>query len=124
MVWTGLGLWFAGAAWYFYELRRGVYRLHPVQSYVLMGAGLGLGAAAVGLSPTVGKGAGLGVLLLLTGIFLYWMWVYSVAPGSLRVRVGEPMPDFEVPDSRGGTFRPREGAGRRAALYVFYRGYW
>ncbi len=124
MVVAGLLVWFAGVFWYFYELRRGVYRLHPVWTYVLMAAGLGFAVAGVVRSPGPWGWAGFGLLLLFTGIFLYWMLVYSVTPGGLRVKVGEPLPDFGVADSRGRTFRPQSLAGRRAALYVFYRGAW
>ncbi|MFQ5691496.1 MAG: hypothetical protein ACE5IM_00435 [Nitrospinota bacterium] len=125
MVVTGLIVWFAGAFWYFYELRRGVYRLHPAATYVLMAAGLASAAFGAAVSPGAWGWAGLGALILLTGIFLSWMLVYSVTPGALRVKAGEAMPDFELPDSAGGRFRPGDlSAAGRAALYVFYRGHW
>lgn len=124
MVLAALLFWLAGIAWYFYNLRRGIYRLHPVWTYLLMAVGLGLAVSGVVLSPDVWRWTALGVLFLLTGVFFYWMWVYSVTPGTLGVRAGEPMPGFEALDSTGERFRPQDLAGRRAALYVFYRGYW
>ena len=124
MLTAGWVTWIGGVAWYFFDLRRGVYRLHPVWTYVLMAAGLGFGAAAVSVSPDVWRWASWVAMSALTGVFLYWMLIYSVTPGRLRVRVGERMPDFEVRDSQGETFRPRDLVGERAGLYVFYRGGW
>ena len=124
MLIAGWVIWLAGAVWYFFELRRGIYRLHPVWTYLLMAAGLGFGGAAVVVAPDIQRWVSWGAMAALTGVFLYWMLVYSGTPGRLRGRPGEAMPDFEVRDSKGEAFRPRDLAGRRAGLYVFYRGGW
>jgi uncharacterized membrane protein len=124
MVLAGALIWLAGAVWYFYDLRRGIYRLHPVWTYALMAVGLGVVVAGIVGSPGIWEWAALGVMVILTGLFLYWMLIYSVTPDTFRLQVGEPMPEFEVKDSEGSLFRSRELVGQKPALYVFYRGAW
>jgi len=124
VVLAGVLIWLSGVSWYFFDLRRGVYRLHPVWTYALMTVGLGAAIAGILRSPGIWEWVVLGVMAILTGIFLYWMLIYSVTPDSLRLRVGEPMPEFEVKDSEGILFRSRELVGQKSALYVFYRGGW
>jgi len=65
------------------------------------------------------------VALVVTGIFLVYVFWYSrfgrIASSSLSV--GARLPEFELADSDGNTFRSSDLAGSPAVL-LFYRGNW
>lgn len=66
---------------------------------------------------------GLSTLLLLGGAWFNFVAArVPVTPTALRV--GEPAPDFTLPDAAGRPVSLADYRGRKAVVLVFYRGYW
>jgi cytochrome oxidase Cu insertion factor (SCO1/SenC/PrrC family) len=66
---------------------------------------------------------GLSVVLLILGA--YFNFVLARVPSSpVALRVGEPAPDFTLPDSAGAAVSLASFRGRTPVVLVFYRGYW
>ena len=66
---------------------------------------------------------GLSTLLLLGGA--WFNFVAARVPLTPTVlRVGEPAPDFTLPDAAGRPVSLADYRGRKAVVLVFYRGYW
>jgi hypothetical protein len=62
------------------------------------------------------------LVLLLTGWFNF---VGARVPDTpVAVRVGEPAPDFTLPDALGRPVALADYRGKKAVVLVFYRGYW
>ena len=66
---------------------------------------------------------GLSVILLILGA--YFNFVLARVPSSpVVLRVGEPAPDFTLPDAAGAAVSLASFRGRTPVVLVFYRGYW
>jgi AhpC/TSA family len=66
---------------------------------------------------------GLASVLLLAGVwFNFVMARVPVFPTALRV--GEPPPDFTLPDAAGRPVTLADSRGQKPVVLVFYRGYW
>jgi len=62
------------------------------------------------------------VLLILGGVFNFVLAKIPAAPTVLRV--GEPAPDFTLPDASGAPVSLASFRERTPVVLVFYRGYW
>jgi len=62
------------------------------------------------------------LLLALAGFFHFVAMRVPVTPTQLVV--GQPAPDFTLPDAAGRPVRLSDYRGRQAVVLVFYRGYW
>lgn len=107
-------------AWALYlwrSLGRLDYRRYPVESYALIALALTLAVVA--------RGAALWMVAIAGGLFVYWTASYSNLPRKApALRVGEPAPEFELPDARGETVRLSDFRSRCNVLLIFYRGHW
>jgi len=66
---------------------------------------------------------GLSVVLLILGA--YFNFVLARVPSTpVALRVGEPAPDFTLPDAAGAAVSLASFRGRTPVVLVFYRGYW
>jgi hypothetical protein len=82
-------------------------------------------ALAVSRRRTAGTFAALGAcaLLLAAGTFFNFVAARLPAPAPV-LRVGEPAPDFTLPDAGGRPISLAEYRGRAPVVLVFYRGHW
>jgi hypothetical protein len=121
----GLLLAVGGLAAYFGVVERfPFWRRVPWEFVTLSGLGTIFVIVAFARAPGLGTGlaAALGVGVL--GFSLWYLFVYSMfGSREERPRVGDPFPDFALPDSTGATFRLSDERGRRVLL-LFYRGDW
>jgi hypothetical protein len=63
-----------------------------------------------------------GLLLGLAGYFNFVLARIPSAP--IAVAVGQPAPDFTLPDAAGRPVRLADYRGKKPVVLVFYRGYW
>lgn len=63
------------------------------------------------------------VLLLAFAGFFHFV-AMRVPPMPTRLVVGQPAPDFTLPDAAGRPVRLAEYRGRQPVVLIFYRGYW
>jgi AhpC/TSA family len=63
-----------------------------------------------------------GLLLVLGG--MYHFVLTRVPTGPSAFVVGQPAPDFALPDATGKTVTLSDYRGRQPVVLVFYRGYW
>ena len=66
---------------------------------------------------------GLSVVLLILGGYFNFV-LARVPSGPVALRVGEPAPDFTLPDAAGAAVSLASFRGRTPVVLVFYRGYW
>ena len=66
---------------------------------------------------------GLSSLLLVGGAWFNFV-VAQVPDTATALRVGEPPPDFTLPDASGHPVALADYRGQKPVLLVFYRGYW
>lgn len=125
MALVGVLLAVGGIAAYFALVARfPLWRRVPWEFLAVGGAGALLGVAAFARSPGVGSAAAALLSVAVFGFALWYVFDYSMfGPREDRPRVGDPFPDFALPDSGGATFRLSEARGRRLLL-LFYRGDW
>jgi hypothetical protein len=110
-----------------YALLLGVpaVRNHP-EGYV---AAFAIAATIAGLAVALKRrwhawGA-LGLSLLLLGMGSYVNFVVARIPDApVAVRLGEPPPDFTLPDASGRPVALAEYRGKKPVILVFYRGAW
>ncbi|MBI3030458.1 MAG: redoxin domain-containing protein [Candidatus Rokubacteria bacterium] len=69
-------------------------------------------------------GIALAVSLLFFGGGVFFHVWYSRLPTGATVAVGEPAPDFTLPDARGQAVTLSSFKGQKTVVLVFYRGYW
>ena len=62
------------------------------------------------------------VLLVAAGFFNFV--AMRVPPSRPLVAVGQPVPDFTLPDAAGRPVRLSDYRGKKPVVLVFYRGYW
>jgi hypothetical protein len=62
------------------------------------------------------------LLLALAGLFNFV--VMRVPPGPPALVVGQPAPDFTLPDAAGHAVTLSDYRGKKPVVLVFYRGYW
>ena len=108
-------------------LRVPLVRNHP-GAYVMAFA-LALGLAVVALTRGRGRrwpawiALGVSGLLLIAGS--WFNLVGARVPATTTVlRIGEPAPDFTLPDATGRPVSLAEFRGKKPVVLVFYRGYW
>jgi cytochrome oxidase Cu insertion factor (SCO1/SenC/PrrC family) len=66
---------------------------------------------------------GLSAILLILGG--YFNFVLARVPATATaLKVGEPAPDFTLPDAAGGSVSLASFRGQAPVVLVFYRGYW
>jgi hypothetical protein len=106
-------------------LRVPTVRNHP-ELYLLAFA---LGTAIAGLAswraarwPNLVALALSAVLLVLGGYFNFVL--ARVPPTATTLRIGEPAPDFTLPDTTGAPVSLASFRDRAPVVMVFYRGYW
>jgi len=63
-------------------------------------------------------------VLLLVGAGLFHFVAMRIPPGPPLVAIGEPAPDFTLPDAAGRPVSLSTFRGKRPVILVFYRGYW
>jgi hypothetical protein len=66
---------------------------------------------------------GLSALLLVGGAWFNFVGA-RVPDTPTALRIGEPPPDFTLPDAAGRPVRLADYRGRKPVVLVFYRGYW
>jgi len=66
---------------------------------------------------------GLSVVLLILGGYFNFV-LAKIPPAPAVLRVGEPAPDFTLPDSKGAPVSLAAFRERTPVVLVFYRGYW
>ena len=114
-------------ATYVLLLRVAVVRNHP-EGYVIAFA---LATALAVLAVARGRGRrwpawlalGLAGLLLVAGAWFNFVGA-RVPDTPTAFRVGEPPPEFTLPDAAGRSVSLADYRGRKPVVLVFYRGYW
>jgi len=126
----GLLLVVAGVAGYF-AIVLSVQPLVPyvrnnaIPNWVLIVAGLGISVAAA-RRPGAGRwlaGLLLGVNVVLAGLFAAFLYAAMAVSGAGGPPVGQPAPDWSLPDQSGRTVSLGDFRGS-PLLLVFYRGHW
>ena len=108
-------------------LRVAVIRNHPEGYVVAFGLATALAALAVVRARArrwpARLALGFSSLLLVAGAWCNFVGArVPVTPTTLRV--GEPAPDFTLPDSAGRPVSLADYRGKKPVVLVFYRGYW
>jgi len=99
--------------------------LRPVWYLSALTLAVVLAAVAVAQSPrwlTVSALVGSALLLSLAGVFNFVLARVPSMPSAFVV--GQPAPDFTLPDAMGHPVRLADYRGRKPVVLVFYRGYW
>lgn len=100
-----------------------IYWTYPLPVYALL-----IGSVAVAAASRrhgVLRWATVGATSLFTALFIFYTAVFSQLDAhELRVKAGDPFPEFTLATSTGSSFSPSQLEGKKAALYVFYRGDW
>jgi hypothetical protein len=66
---------------------------------------------------------GLSVVLLILGGYFNFV-LARVPPAATALKIGEPAPDFTLPDATGASVSLASFRDRAPVVLVFYRGYW
>jgi len=106
-------------------LRVTVVRNHPELYLLAFAVAAVIAAAATWRAARWPNFVALGlsvVLLILGGYFNFALARIPPAPAVLRV--GEPAPDFTLPDATGAPVNLASFRERTPVVLVFYRGYW
>ena len=108
-------------------LRVAVIRNHPEGYVVAFALATALAALAVvrarGRRWPAWLALGFSGLLLVAGAWFNFVGArVPVTPTALRV--GEPAPDFTLPDAAGRPVSLADYRGKKPVVLVFYRGYW
>ena len=106
-------------------LRVPAIRNHPQLYLVAFAAAALIAAAATWHATRWPNLVALGLSLVLLVIGGYFNFVLAKIPPAPRVlRVGEPAPDFTLPDASGAPVSLASFRERTPVVLVFYRGYW
>ncbi len=114
----------AGAIGYFSLLRVPSIRNHFGLALAALGVSVLLAILATGMSRGLLPVIALAVSLLLFGGGAFFHFWYSRLPAGVKVVVGQPAPDFTLPDARGQAVTLSSFRGQKTVVLVFYRGYW
>jgi hypothetical protein len=108
-------------------LRVAVIRNHPEAYVVAFALATALAALAVGRARArrwpAWLALGLSSLLLVAGAWFNFVGA-RVPDAPTALRVGEPAPDFTLPDAAGQPVALADYRGRKPVILIFYRGYW
>lgn len=122
---ASLAVALAGAIGYFSLLRVPSIRNHFGLALVALGVSVLLAILAMGMRPGLLPVIALAVSVLLFGGGAFFHFGYSRLPiHGVKVAVGQPAPDFTLPDARGQAVRLSSFKGQKTVVLVFYRGYW
>jgi hypothetical protein len=105
-----------------------VYALIPVEPVWYLGAlavAVGLAAAAIWQARhwlTITSFAATLLLLVIATLFNFVAMRVPASPPAFMI--GQPAPDFTLPDSAGLPVRLADYRGRKPVVLVCYRGYW
>jgi len=116
----------AGAAvGYFALLRVAAVRNRPVLYLAAFGLATALSAYAAWQAPRALNLAALAVSAVLLGLGSWFNFVYAKLPPTVTaLSLGQPAPDFTLPDAAGQSVALSSYRGRAPVVVVFYRGYW
>ena len=115
----------AAIAGYIVFLRVPAVRNHPGLYLVAFAIATAIAGAATWRAARWPNFVALGLsvaLLILGGVFNFVLARIPAAPAVLRV--GEPAPDFTLPDAAGAPVSLASFRDRTPVVLVFYRGYW
>ena len=122
---ASLAIALAGAIGYFSLLRIPAIRNHFGLALAAIGVSVLLGIFAVGMRRGLLPVIALAVSVLLFGGGAFFHFWYSRLPiHGVKVAVGQPAPDFTLPDARGQAVTLSSFRGQKTVVLVFYRGYW
>ncbi|MCK5513078.1 MAG: hypothetical protein KAJ00_01155, partial [Deltaproteobacteria bacterium] len=116
---------FAGPVLYFALTFAGIYRLYPMESYVLMAVAIGLSWRTARSKRGWWRYGVCGFNSVMLVMFIYWTMFFSQLPEQkIPVVVGKPFIAITLTDHNGSLFNSANLIGKNAALYLFYRGDW
>ena len=116
---------FSGLALYFVLTFAGIYRLYPIESYVLMAVAIGLAWRTARSKRGWWRYSVCGFNSVMLVMFIYWTMFFSQLPEQkIPVVVGKPIIPITLTDHNGNLFNSANLIGKSAALYLFYRGDW
>lgn len=99
--------------------------LPPMWYLGMLGLSALLGVVAVWRARRWLTVSALAVTVLLLGFASYFHFVAMRVPATpTQLAVGQPAPDFALPDAAGRSVRLSDYRGRQPVVLVFYRGYW
>jgi hypothetical protein len=121
---AGISFLIVSAALFGLRLRRGVCSRYPFEQFFLVGAAFVLGLVAAIANPVPLTLILLAVEAIALAVVVRYLGIGArFSSEEVGVKVGEPFPEFALPDSERGTFQSRSLLGDSAALYIFYRGH-
>ena len=116
---------FAGPVLYFALTFAGIYRLYPMESYVLMAVAIGLSWRTARSKRGWWRYGVCGFNSVMLVIFIYWTMFFSQLPEQkIPVVVGKSFIAITLTDHNGNLFNSANLIGKSSALYLFYRGDW
>ena len=121
---ASLAVALAGAIGYFSLLRIPTIRNHFGLALAALGVSVLLPVLAVSLRGGLLPIVALAIAVLLFGGGAFFHFWYSRLPTGVKVVVGQPAPDFTLPDARGQAVTLSSFKGQKTVVLVFYRGYW
>jgi ABC-type dipeptide/oligopeptide/nickel transport system permease component len=125
MIFLSLICMLAGPGLYLALSFVGIYRLYPIESYVLMAVAIWLAWWAARRKGGWWHYGVCGLNSVMLAMFIYWTMSLSQLPEvKLPVAVGKPFISITLSDHNGSTFDSENLVGKSAALYLFYRGDW
>jgi hypothetical protein len=112
-------------AGYYALLRVPAIRNHPALSLVAFALAAVIAGVATWRAARWPNFVALGLSVVLLILGAYFNFVLARVPSSpVALRVGEPAPDFTLPDAAGAAVSLASFRGRTPVVLVFYRGYW
>ena len=112
-------------AGYYALLRVPAIRNHPALYLVAFALAAVIASVATWRAARWPNFAALGLSVVLLILGGYFNFVLARVPSSpVALRVGEPAPDFTLPDAAGAAVSLASFRGRTPVVLVFYRGYW
>ena len=110
---------------YFSLLRVPFIRNHPVLYVAAFALAAVIAAVATVRAPRWPNLTALALAVALLALGGYFNFVMARIPlGPQVLRVGQPAPDFVLPDAKGAPVTLASFRGRTPVVVVFYRGYW
>ena len=110
---------------YFSFLRVPFIRNHPALYVAAFALAAAIAAVATVRAPRWPNLIALALSVTLLGLGGYFNFVMArIPPGPPILSVGQPAPDFTLPDAKGTPVALASFRGRTPVVVVFYRGYW